>query len=81
MPGLNQTGPMGEGPMTGRKMGRCTNYTTQKPEESTEINKEPVGFWNRSFRLGLGLGRRNGCRGRRGGMQQGFGRANGRGRN
>lgn len=25
MPGLNRKGPNGEGPMTGRKMGRCTN--------------------------------------------------------
>lgn len=26
MPGLNQTGPLGQGSMTGRKMGVCTNY-------------------------------------------------------
>lgn len=26
MPGFNQTGPMGQGPMTGRRMGKCTNY-------------------------------------------------------
>ena len=25
MPGLNRTGPNSEGPMTGRRMGRCTN--------------------------------------------------------
>ncbi len=25
MPALNQRGPMGKGPMTGRKTGRCTN--------------------------------------------------------
>jgi len=26
MPGFNQTGPEGRGSMTGRRMGRCTNY-------------------------------------------------------
>ena len=26
MPNLDQTGPLGQGPMTGRRMGRCTNY-------------------------------------------------------
>ena len=26
MPGLDQSGPLGQGPMTGRRLGRCTNY-------------------------------------------------------
>lgn len=26
MPRFNQKGPMGLGPMTGRRMGRCTNF-------------------------------------------------------
>lgn len=26
MSGLNHKGPMNEGPMTGRKMGKCTNF-------------------------------------------------------
>ena len=26
MPGFNQKGPEGQGSMTGRKMGRCTNF-------------------------------------------------------
>lgn len=30
MPGFNQKGPMGEGPMTGRKMGKCTNFGNEK---------------------------------------------------
>lgn len=34
MPGFNQTGPMGQGPMTGRRMGKCTNYGA--------VNKDPV---------------------------------------
>jgi hypothetical protein len=32
MPNRNQTGPRGEGPMTGRKMGVCNNQQeTQEP--------------------------------------------------
>lgn len=30
MPGFNQTGPMGQGPMTGRRMGKCTNFGAEK---------------------------------------------------
>ena len=30
MPGLNHKGPMGDGPMTGRKMGKCTNFGAGK---------------------------------------------------
>jgi hypothetical protein len=26
MPGYNKTGPQGQGPLTGRRMGRCTNF-------------------------------------------------------
>ena len=66
MPGLNQTGPMGQGPMTGRRMGQCAGYgaksknqINEKTEETTEI--PPENFRGR----GLGLGRGNG-RGRRG---------------
>ncbi len=30
MPGFNQKGPTGQGPMTGRKMGKCTNFGAGK---------------------------------------------------
>jgi len=33
MPGLNQTGPVGQGPMTGRGMGRCNTSHTQKTND------------------------------------------------
>ena len=33
MPGLNQTGPVGQGPLTGRGMGRCTPSHTQKTDD------------------------------------------------
>lgn len=40
MSGLNQSGPMGQGPMTGRKMGRCTNSGTSVKEKTTESTGE-----------------------------------------
>ena len=43
MPALNQRGPMGEGPMTGRKMGRCTNYgTALKNQEVPQDQNQTV---------------------------------------
>ncbi|BAX81458.1 DUF5320 domain-containing protein [Labilibaculum antarcticum] len=77
MPGFNQTGPMGQGPMTGRRMGRCANVETN-PENQTTESKEntndntPENFQGRGFgfgrgrgrgRRGFGMGRQNGFRG------------------
>jgi hypothetical protein len=31
MPNFDQTGPMSEGPMTGRKMGKCSQNESEKP--------------------------------------------------
>ncbi len=51
MPGFDRTGPEGEGPMTGRKQGRCTgNAERQQPE-------------GRGLGLGRGRGRRGSGRG------------------
>ena len=36
MPGLDQKGPEGQGPMTGRKMGKCVNIDF-RPERFCEI--------------------------------------------
>ncbi len=67
MPRFNQTGPMGQGAMTGRKMGKCTNFgasTKVAPsnnEEGSDIDRGPGrGFGNNS---GMGGGRRNRNRG------------------
>lgn len=38
MPNLDQTGPLGQGPMTGRRMGRCTNYGAYK--QNTNFNND-----------------------------------------
>ncbi|MBP7839574.1 MAG: DUF5320 domain-containing protein [Bacteroidales bacterium] len=59
MPNLDKTGPMGKGPMTGRKMGRCSENL---PDEQFT----PRG--NR-HRRGMGFGR---CSSRRTGMQRRF---------
>lgn len=65
MPGFNRKGPRGEGPMTGRQMGKCTDFGADNTNE--------VGGMGRG--LGLGRGRRGGGRG----MGRGFGRACGSG--
>lgn len=74
MPGFNQTGPMGQGPMTGRKMGRCANDSAiLKNQTETEIedtNKSKVDDF-----AGRGMGWGRGCMGGRG-RGRGMGRQN-----
>lgn len=60
MPGFNQKGPMGEGPMTGRKMGKCTNFgaknvgSVEEPtDENLVIGRRGLGM-RRCFGLGRG---------------------------
>ncbi len=61
MPGLNGTGPAGQGPSTGRGMGNC-NTSDQEGNQS------------RPFFRRLGLGRRFGSRRMQGqGLGQGLG--------
>ena len=33
MPGIDRTGPAGQGPMTGRRMGRCNPSQTGKTDD------------------------------------------------
>ncbi len=65
MPGFNQTGPMGQGPMTGRKMGRCTrngvNPNNQSDaENSSQNSNQPENMagrgWRFSWKRGFGFG-------------------------
>lgn len=62
MPGLNQRGPEGQGPMTGNRMGRCTKFgatlQNQNVTSSDQIKDQPENFPGR----GLGLGHGRGCR-------------------
>lgn len=64
MPGRNQTGPMGMGPMTGRGAGMCAGNTGQG------FTNAPAG---RGFGMGFGSGR--GLGGGRGWSRRGVGRA------
>jgi len=83
MPGLNQTGPMGQGPMTGRRMGRCTNFgsnfrntdeTKENPNENLpeEFNGRGFGYGRGRGGRGFGMGRGRGGRGRGMGFQNRF---------
>jgi len=59
MPGLDRTGPWGEGPRTGRGLGRCT------PEGRRFLDRFGPGFgrgfgWGRGLRRGFGWGRGRG---------------------
>ena len=73
MPGFNQTGPMGQGSMTGRKMGKCTNFGANQQQKTTDEQQtaETVEMTGRGMRRGCGCKQR--------GQGQGFGRGNRRG--
>ncbi len=73
MPGFNQTGPMGQGSKTGRKMGRCTNYGARlrNQNDPTSDDKGEDQSGNLSGR-GLGPGMGRGSRGRGPGRQNRF---------
>ncbi len=59
MPGFDRTGPMGEGPKTGRQLGKCGG---KQQTQSVEIDQDQQINRGRS----LGAGRRAGGGGRRG---------------
>ncbi len=67
MPGFDRTGPEGQGPMSGRKMGRCTNYGKgrKKSVSSDDENKDENLPENPA---GKGLGRGRGRVGKGSGM-------------
>ena len=72
MPGLNQTGPMGQGPRTGRGMGRCNPDNKGKTDDEILQNSEQsYQVQGRGLGRGFGLGR---GRGRGFGKGLGFGR-------
>ncbi|MDD2552812.1 MAG: DUF5320 domain-containing protein [Dysgonamonadaceae bacterium] len=84
MSNFNQKGPMGEGPMTGRRMGRCTNYEATRRNQIIKDNENMESPINENFPeqgFGRGFGRRmrrgmgNGMGQNRGG--RGMGRSGG----
>ncbi|MFP4557070.1 MAG: DUF5320 domain-containing protein [Bacteroidales bacterium] len=68
MPGFDQTGPVGQGSMTGRRMGRCTNYGAATKDQP--MGEGPNANFPENFRRGFG--RRPMGRGRGLGMQNRF---------
>ena len=70
MPGLNHKGPMGDGPMTGRKMGKCTNFGAGKKSSADETAQESPNTTKQGCGMGRGLGRGQG------GQCMGMGRKN-----
>lgn len=71
MPGFNKRGPMGQGPMTGRRTGRCTNFGTRqnRTEGAPDVNDN---LPNGSFGRGSGRSRCGSGRGRGMGLQNRF---------
>lgn len=53
MPGRDMTGPQGQGPMTGRGLGRCAGNTGFTPGMGRRRGQQAG--------MGLGLGRRRGA--------------------
>lgn len=82
MPGLDQTGPMGQGSMTGRRMGRCTNFSANVKEQNSSETEKPQENLPENFSgMGWGFGRGRGFgfgRGRGAGFGWGRGRGMGR---
>jgi hypothetical protein len=63
MPGLNRRGPVGNGPMTGRKMGRCNPGNKGKNEEEILHERDeqiPAHRFNLRQRLGFGRAKGSG---------------------
>jgi hypothetical protein len=50
MPGFNQTGPLGQGSMTGRKMGICTNFGANRTDRNYEPGQNDLSMLFRRFR-------------------------------
>ena len=64
MPGFNKKGPTGEGPMTGRRMGRCTDFGARELENSDNLSNNETDFTpfrgagrGRADNIGMGRGR------------------------
>jgi hypothetical protein len=76
MPGLDQTGPEGRGAMSGRRMGRCTNYGAAARKKGSD-KKEPEEDNLSRGRGGRGSGAGRGSGGRGRGGRGGGGRHGG----
>lgn len=61
MPGFNSKGPMGEGPRSGRGLGRCKTPTAPIEEKSSDSTSN-VAFGAGQQRHGQGMGNQSGRR-------------------
>ena len=78
MPGFDGKGPQGEGPMTGRKAGKCTNFGAGRAGKA--VQEESEGRAEEVEQTGTGRGVGRGTRARRGfGRGTGVGRGGGKG--
>lgn len=74
MPRFDQMGPMGQGSMTGKRMGRCTNFGAgrnrngnteedafnQYAEDRRPLGGDDMRIGGRGMRMGRGMGRGRG---------------------
>ncbi|MFO7868514.1 MAG: DUF5320 domain-containing protein [Bacteroidales bacterium] len=72
MSNLNRKGPLNEGPMTGRKLGRCNPDNKGKSDEEIYQQQDNT-YTGRGQGFGRGFGRRAQSRGRGRGMGLGRG--------
>ena len=71
MPGLDQKGPEGQGPMTGRRTGRCTNYGRNlKKKETISSSEQNTNLPENLPKAGFGPGLRRSGTGRGGGRSR-----------
>lgn len=74
MPARDGTGPMGQGAMTGRRMGYCAQNIAPESESSEQPRAGMGMAWGRGGGMGRGLARRRGrggaCRGQGNQMRQ-----------
>ncbi len=75
MPRFDKTGPEGEGPMTGRRMGKCTNYGGKGITEENDSPNNVLPGRGQGRGPGIGQGKGQGH-----GLGKGLGRGPGKGR-
>lgn len=64
MPNFNQRGPMGQGSMTGHRMGKCTNFGANQTNKASQISDPSTETLIESGQTrGFGFGRRQAARG------------------
>jgi len=76
MPGFNRKGPQGEGPMTGRRMGRCNPNNKGKTDDEILQNRDSSVVPEQGIGRGLGFGCGLGIGRGQGGPGRGLGRQN-----